>query len=150
MTQVTIVGGGSYQWAPELMADLFATPALAGMRLVLEDIDPRPLPKMEALARKLNDAMGAKATMASRSPRSPSHGTGNRKPNRARLGIVSAMFALPRIGFESHGRRFEAAGYTDIKSFHAVGASFEASVDQNGKLITVTVDPGTGQITNHA
>jgi alpha-galactosidase len=64
-TQVTIVGGGSYQWAPELMADLFGTPALAGMHLVLEDIDPAPLPKMEALAFKLNDAMDAKATVAS-------------------------------------------------------------------------------------
>ena len=63
-TQVTIVGGGSYQWGPELMADLFGTPALAGMHLVLEDIDPAPLPKMEALAHKLNDAMGAKATIA--------------------------------------------------------------------------------------
>jgi alpha-galactosidase len=61
---VTIVGGGSYQWGPELMADLFGTPALAGMHLVLEDIDPAPLPRMEALARKLNDAMGAKATVA--------------------------------------------------------------------------------------
>ena len=64
-TQVTIVGGGSYQWGPELMADLFGTPALAGMHLVLEDIDPAPLPKMETLAHKLNDAMGAKATVAS-------------------------------------------------------------------------------------
>jgi alpha-galactosidase len=63
-TQVTIVGGGSYQWAPELMADLFGTPALAGMHLVLEDIDPAPLPKMEALARKLIEEMGAKATVA--------------------------------------------------------------------------------------
>ena len=63
-TQVTIVGGGSYQWGPELMADLFGTPALAGLHLVLEDIDPAPLPKMEALAHKLNDAMGAKATVA--------------------------------------------------------------------------------------
>jgi len=62
-TQVTIVGGGSYQWGPELMADLFGTPALAGMHLVLEDIDPAPLPKMEALAHKLNDAMGAKASV---------------------------------------------------------------------------------------
>lgn len=64
MTQVTIVGGGSYQWAPELMADLFGTPALGGMHLVLEDIDPAPLPKMEALACKLNDEMGADATVA--------------------------------------------------------------------------------------
>jgi alpha-galactosidase len=64
VTQVTIVGGGSYQWAPELMADLFGTPALAGLHLVLQDIDPAPLPKMEALAHKLDDAMGAKATVA--------------------------------------------------------------------------------------
>jgi alpha-galactosidase/6-phospho-beta-glucosidase family protein len=63
-TQVTIVGGGSYQWGPELMADLFGTPALAGMHLVLEDIDPAPLTKMEALARKLSDVMDAKATVA--------------------------------------------------------------------------------------
>ncbi len=61
---MTIVGGGSYQWGPELMADLFGTPALAGMHLVLQDIDPAPLPKMEALAHKLNDAMGAKTTVA--------------------------------------------------------------------------------------
>ncbi len=63
-TQVTIIGGGSYQWGPELMADLFGTPALAGMHIVLEDIDPAPLPKMESLAHTLNDAMGAKATVA--------------------------------------------------------------------------------------
>jgi alpha-galactosidase/6-phospho-beta-glucosidase family protein len=63
-TQVTIVGGGSYQWTPELMADLFGTPALAGMHLVLHDVDPEPLPKMEALARKLDEAMGAKTTVA--------------------------------------------------------------------------------------
>ena len=64
MTQVTIVGGGSYQWAPELMADLFGTPALSGMHLVLQDIDPAPLPKMEALAHKVNDALNAKATVS--------------------------------------------------------------------------------------
>src|SRR3984885_4748646 len=64
-TQVTIIGGGSYQWAPELMADLFGTPALAGMHLVLEDVDPAPLPKMEALAHKVNQALGARATIAS-------------------------------------------------------------------------------------
>jgi alpha-galactosidase len=63
-SQVTIVGGGSYQWAPELMADLFGTPSLAGMHLVLEDIDPEPLPKMEALARKLDDVLEAKATVS--------------------------------------------------------------------------------------
>ena len=63
-TQVTIIGGGSYQWGPELMADLFGTPALAGMHLVLHDINPDPLPKMEALAHKLIEALEAKATVA--------------------------------------------------------------------------------------
>jgi alpha-galactosidase/6-phospho-beta-glucosidase family protein len=63
-TQVTIVGGGSYQWGPELIADLFGTPSLAGMHLVLQDINPDPLPKMEALAHKVNTALGSKATIA--------------------------------------------------------------------------------------
>jgi alpha-galactosidase/6-phospho-beta-glucosidase family protein len=63
-TQVTIIGGGSFQWGPELMADLFGTPSLRGMRLVLEDINPAPLPKMEALAHRLNDAMDAQARIS--------------------------------------------------------------------------------------
>ncbi len=61
--QVTIIGGGSYQWSPKLMADLLGTPSLAGVHLVLADIDPRPLPKMEALFGRINDALDAKATV---------------------------------------------------------------------------------------
>ncbi|MGA8726781.1 MAG: hypothetical protein WB565_17240 [Acidimicrobiales bacterium] len=60
--QVTIVGGGSYQWTPELLADLLGTESLHGARIVLEDIDPEPLVKMEALAGKLDEAIGAGAT----------------------------------------------------------------------------------------
>src|ERR1700682_6563402 len=62
--QVTIVGGGSYQWSPKLMADLLGTASLAGVHLVLADIDPTPLPKMEALFHRTNEALGAKATVA--------------------------------------------------------------------------------------
>jgi len=62
--QVTIIGGGSYQWTPELLADLFGTESLHGMHVVIEDIDPAPLPKMEALARKVDDALGAKTTIS--------------------------------------------------------------------------------------
>ena len=62
--QVTIVGGGSYQWTPELLADLLGTPALHGAHLVLEDIDPAPLVPMEALARRLDEALGAGTTVA--------------------------------------------------------------------------------------
>jgi alpha-galactosidase len=62
--QVTIIGGGSYQWAPKLITDLMGTPSLAGMHLVLEDIDPVPLEKMAALARIADDKLGAKATVS--------------------------------------------------------------------------------------
>jgi len=49
--KVTLIGGGSYQWAPNLVTDMLQTPSLGGMHLVLEDIDPEPLPLMEKYAR---------------------------------------------------------------------------------------------------
>jgi alpha-galactosidase len=63
--QITIIGGGSYQWTPELLADLLGTEALRGAHYVLEDIDPAPLVKMEALGRLVGDALGARATFSS-------------------------------------------------------------------------------------
>jgi alpha-galactosidase len=62
--QITIIGGGSYQWTPELLADLLSTESLHGAHIVLEDIDPAPLDKMEGLARKVDEALGAGATIA--------------------------------------------------------------------------------------
>jgi len=67
--QVTIIGGGSYQWSPKLMTDLLGTPSLAGAHLVLMDIDPASLPKMEALFHRANDALGAKATVSTTTDR---------------------------------------------------------------------------------
>jgi alpha-galactosidase len=61
--RVTIIGGGSYQWSPKLITDLLAVGPLADMHLVLEDIDPAPLEKMEVFARKANEAMGTKMTV---------------------------------------------------------------------------------------
>ena len=60
--QITIIGGGSYQWTPELLADLLSTESLHGAHYVLEDIDPVPLEKMEALGPKVSEALGAGAT----------------------------------------------------------------------------------------
>ena len=62
--QITIVGGGSYQWTPELLADLLGTESLHGAHYVLEDIDPVPLEKMSALAGQLDQAMGAGASFS--------------------------------------------------------------------------------------
>ena len=62
--QITIVGGGSYQWTPELLADLLGTESLHGAHYVLEDIDPVPLEKMSRLAGLLNESMGSGATVS--------------------------------------------------------------------------------------
>ena len=88
--QVTIIGGGSYQWSPKLVTDLLGTPSLAGIHVVLMDIDPEPLPKMEALFRRANELLGAKATVASTTDR--------------RLALDGADFVVVTIstgGFES-------------------------------------------------
>ena len=47
-----------------MLADLLGTASLHGARIVLEDIDPLPLEKMQALAQKVSDALGAGATIA--------------------------------------------------------------------------------------
>jgi len=47
--RIVIIGGGSYQWVPKLLVDLANTPALHEADLVLEDIDPTPLPRMAEL-----------------------------------------------------------------------------------------------------
>ncbi len=62
--QITIIGGGSYQWTPELLADLLGTESLRGAHYVLEDIDPAPLVKMEALGRLVGESLGARATFS--------------------------------------------------------------------------------------
>jgi alpha-galactosidase/6-phospho-beta-glucosidase family protein len=61
--QVTIIGGGSYQWGPKLITDLLGTPSLAGVHLVLEDIDAGALATMERYARRADEILGSKATI---------------------------------------------------------------------------------------
>jgi alpha-galactosidase len=61
--QITIIGGGSYQWGPTLIGDVLNTPSLRECHLVLEDADPAPLPTMQAFAEKMIAATGAKATV---------------------------------------------------------------------------------------
>src|SRR5690349_17064555 len=44
--RITVIGGGSYQWVPKLLVDMANTPTLHDAEIVLEDIDPKPLPAM--------------------------------------------------------------------------------------------------------
>ena len=56
--KITIIGGGSYQWAPKLLVDLANSPALHDTEVVLQDIDPVPIPRMVALAEHIADVRG--------------------------------------------------------------------------------------------
>ncbi len=40
MPKITLIGGGSYTWAPTFLRDIFTTPELRGSTVVLEDINP--------------------------------------------------------------------------------------------------------------
>ena len=62
--QITIIGGGSYQWGPTLIGDILNMPSLRECHIVLEDADPAPLPTMHAFAEKMIAAVDAKATVA--------------------------------------------------------------------------------------
>ncbi len=56
--KIVMIGGGSYQWTPVIGRDLMSHEHLRGSTFVLYDIDPKPLPAMRKLMRKIADAMG--------------------------------------------------------------------------------------------
>jgi len=44
--RIVFIGGGSYQWIPKLLLDIVDTPSLADAEIVIEDIDPQPIPDL--------------------------------------------------------------------------------------------------------
>jgi alpha-galactosidase len=44
--KITFIGGGSYQWTSKLLIDLVNMPSLVDAEVVIEDIDPAPIPRM--------------------------------------------------------------------------------------------------------
>src|SRR6478735_5697436 len=51
--RVTIVGGGSYHWAPRLLADFANTPSLSDADVVLHDLDTERMTRMEDLGHEI-------------------------------------------------------------------------------------------------
>lgn len=56
--RVAVVGGGSYQWVPKLLTDFANTPTLCDAHIVIEDIDPAPVPRMVELVEHIARVRG--------------------------------------------------------------------------------------------
>ena len=56
--RVVIVGGGSYQWVPKLLVDFANHPTLHDAEIVIEDIDPAPIPRMVAFVEHIARVRG--------------------------------------------------------------------------------------------
>jgi alpha-galactosidase len=67
--RIVIVGGASLQWVPKLFIDIVNTPSLTGSEIVLQDINPGPLPAMEDFVRHVNGLKGAGITVRSTTDR---------------------------------------------------------------------------------
>ncbi len=60
--RIAIIGGGSFQWVPKLVADLANTPSLHECTVVIHDIDPVPISRMVDWVRHVADQRGIPMT----------------------------------------------------------------------------------------
>jgi alpha-galactosidase/6-phospho-beta-glucosidase family protein len=62
-SKIVIIGGGSYQWGPTFLRDIFLHPKLQGSHVVLHDIDPDPLDLIFHLGQKLINRLQCEFTL---------------------------------------------------------------------------------------
>jgi alpha-galactosidase len=67
--RITIVGGGSFHWAPRLLSDFANTPALQDSQVVLHDIDESKLPRMVELGSQIAQRRGIGLSVTSETDR---------------------------------------------------------------------------------
>ena len=56
--KIAFIGGGSYQWTSKLLIDLVNMPSLVDAHVVIEDIDPAPIPRMLELVEHMAKVRG--------------------------------------------------------------------------------------------
>ena len=94
--RITIVGGGSYHWAPRLLSDFANTLSLQDARVVLHDIDAAKLPRMVELGSLLAQRRGIPMSVTAETDR-----------RRALEGADYVIACLSVGGFESMAHDLE-------------------------------------------
>ena len=67
--RIAVVGGGSYHWAPRLLADFANTPSLTGVDVVLHDLDAERMKRMEELGNAIAQRRAIPMTVRSEGDR---------------------------------------------------------------------------------
>src|SRR4051794_27378373 len=67
--RITVVGGGSYHWAPRLLADFANTPSLTDAEVVLHDLDAERMKRMEELGTEIARRRGIALSVRSEADR---------------------------------------------------------------------------------
>src|SRR5205807_2149686 len=67
--RIAVVGGGSYHWAPRLLADFANTPSLTGVEVVLHDLDAERMKRMEELGNAIAQRRAIPMTVRSEGDR---------------------------------------------------------------------------------
>ncbi|MBM3671324.1 MAG: hypothetical protein FJW86_03950 [Actinobacteria bacterium] len=102
--RITIIGGGSYQWVPKLLVDIANTPLLHGAEIVIEDIDPAPVPRMVELVKHVAEVRGIGLTA-----------TGTTNQREALEGADYVVVSISTGGFEAMRHDIEIPERYDIR-----------------------------------
>src|SRR4051812_3624 len=101
MTRVAFIGAGSVSFTRELLSDLFGYGDLDALEIALHDIDPERLATAEAVARRLDAAKAAGATITTHAERRAALDGADFAINMVQVGMHAATVA----DFEIPARR---------------------------------------------
>ena len=98
MTRICFVGAGSVEFTRDLVADILRFPELAGVELVLHDIDPQRLLTAEGVARSVARQLGVAASITVTAERRTALAGADFVVNTVQIGGLAATrtdFAVP-------------------------------------------------------
>jgi alpha-galactosidase len=97
MVNVAFIGAGSVVFTRQLVADIVGFPELAEVRFALHDIDPARLAVAEGTVRRLNEQLGARATVVATLDRREALAGADFVVNMVQVGGVDATIKDLRI-----------------------------------------------------